>query len=109
MSSPVPPNGDKVTLLGNLKVLVLFGNSLTGTIPTDYGKFERLQHVDLSHNQVRRGEREREGGWGREANGEKWEERSQRRETCGEWRETYGEWLNHSASGYGEWLNIWLF
>ena len=49
-TSAVPPEGTMSTILGKLKVLVLFKNKLHGQIPPTYDKFIALQHLDLSHN-----------------------------------------------------------
>jgi len=48
----LPPDGNEELLLGKLKVLVLFKNSLRGMIPSSYSKFVSLQHIDISHNQL---------------------------------------------------------
>jgi hypothetical protein len=39
----VPPSGDSVLLLGNLKVCVLFGNDIFGPLPASWGKFDKMQ------------------------------------------------------------------
>jgi hypothetical protein len=52
LAHTVPPLGDSVVLLGEMRVLCLFENSLIGEIPSSYGNFHKLQHLDLSHNHL---------------------------------------------------------
>ncbi|GMH83654.1 hypothetical protein TL16_g09672 [Triparma laevis f. inornata] len=52
VSTSIPPSGDNHLLLGELRVLILFKNSITGNIPANYDKFTKLTHLDLSHNQL---------------------------------------------------------
>ena len=48
----VPPFGTTKVLLERLKVFVMFKNDLTGPIPSSYGGFINLQHLDLSYNRL---------------------------------------------------------
>lgn len=52
VEQPLPPEGHEETLLGHLRILVLFKNALSGPLPASYSKFSMLQHLDLSHNQL---------------------------------------------------------
>jgi hypothetical protein len=50
ITTGVPPDGTEVKMLGKLKMLILFKNEFIGLIPSTYGDFDVLQHLDLSHN-----------------------------------------------------------